>query len=92
MVYEQNQSLNYQDQGTGADMIMLATEKLRKAGLMGYISNQIHDELLMIVPNTEVESVSITLEKCMIEAGNEILANYGIPTKVELSVGQHWVH
>ena len=90
--WDDAQAMNYQDQGTGADIIMAAVEKLRKANLLRYVSNQIHDELLLVVPDAEVERVSVELQEIMVEAGDEALNEYGVPAKVELKIGQHWVH
>lgn len=82
-------STNTPVQGTGADIIKLAMIKLRKLlkekGLRGFMVLQIHDEILLEVPDNEVEVTKETLKEAM----EEVIC-LRVPLVVTLKVGKNW--
>lgn len=82
---------NFQDQGTGAEIALSALAKLPEDG-QGMLVNLVHDELIFEVPEHTISEVKAVVERVMIEAADEYLMPYGIPTEVESEVGDAWVH
>jgi DNA polymerase I - 3''-5'' exonuclease and polymerase domains len=82
---------NYQDQGTGAEIAFRALRALPE-DIQSYLINFVHDELLLEVPEARVAEVQALVEKTMITAADSLLLRYGIPTEVETSMGDCWVH
>jgi DNA polymerase I-like protein with 3'-5' exonuclease and polymerase domains len=80
--------LNYQDQGTGADMAMAALTHL--GWLTPYLRAFVHDEIVLEVPEANVEKAVTDLERIMCEAAAQLLSPVGIG--VETSVGDWWIH
>lgn len=83
------EALNYQDQGTGAQMILLAIDETPKT-YRQYLINQIHDELLLEVPDERVDQTKKHVEKAMIKAGDVALAAYDIPIEADGHVDEFW--
>ena len=87
------QVLNYQDQGTGAEIALRAI-----ADLPDWLSSKmvlfVHDELCTEVPAPLATFVVKVMEKIMIAAGTKILdLDYvKIPVKVETKYADHWEH
>jgi len=76
-------------QGTAADLI-----KLAMIAVQGWISTsrmksrlimQVHDELVLEVPNSEIDSVKAELPKLM-----NSVAKLDVPLAVDLGVGPNW--
>jgi DNA polymerase-1 len=88
---ELRNALNYQDQGTGADMAMAAIARLPEPAASCLI-NLIHDELLFEVPDALLETVQAQVRQAMLAASDELLAPYGIPSDCDGSVGDFWDH
>jgi DNA polymerase-1 len=82
---------NYQDQGTGAEIALLAIGNL-PSDVQAMLINFVHDELVLEVPESRLEEVVAVVEKTMVEAANMLLLPYGVPAAVETSVGDAWVH
>lgn len=80
--------LNYQDQGTGADIAMEALENLGE--LSKYLRAFVHDEFVLEVPEADAEKHAAQLEKVMLDAARSILDPVGI--EVETAMGDWWVH
>jgi DNA polymerase-1 len=76
-------------QGTAADIIkkaMLEVEAaLKQAGLAGSMLLQLHDELLLEVPQAEVRATAKMVRQAM-----EGVVNLKIPLIVDLSAGYNW--
>jgi len=82
------QLLNFQDQGTGADIAMIALANL--GYLADYLVCFVHDELVIEVPESMAEQARADLEKVMIDAAAPYLDP--IPAEVESAIGDWWVH
>ena len=76
-------------QGSAADIIKLAMIKvfdaLKANQLKSKLILQVHDELILNVPNDEVETVKALLKSCMEEAYELI-----VPLKVDMNTGDSW--
>ncbi len=82
-------AINAPMQGTAADLIKLAMIAVRgwldQAGLKSKLIMQVHDELILEVPNDELETVRVGLPEKM--AG---VAQLAVPLKAEVGVGPNW--
>ncbi|HNZ86548.1 MAG TPA: DNA polymerase I [bacterium] len=85
----QRMAINMPIQGTAADLIKMAMIKI--ANELGTISRdsrmllQVHDELVLEVPNKDIEKVSKKVQNIM-----EGIYDFGLPIKVEVSSGRNW--
>ncbi len=87
-------AINAPMQGTAADLIKLAmiavanwlaTEKLSGESLKSKLIMQVHDELVLEVPDGELELVKATLPTLM-----ENVAKLSVPLLAEVGVGNNW--
>ena len=82
-------AINAPMQGTAADLIkkaMIATSAwLKTAGVKSRLILQVHDELVLEVPDDEVELIRVQLPKLM--AG---VAQLSVPLVAEVGVGANW--
>jgi DNA polymerase-1 len=82
-------AINAPMQGTAADLIkkaMIATSAwLKEAGVKSRLILQVHDELVLEVPDDEVELIRAQLPKLM--AG---VAQLSVPLVAEVGVGANW--
>ncbi len=87
-------AINAPMQGTAADLIKLAmiavanwlaTEKLNGEALKAKLIMQVHDELVLEVPNSELELVKKTLPELM-----QNVAKLSVPLLAEVGVGSNW--
>lgn len=83
--------LNYQDQGTGAEIAFRSLTML-PPDVQGMLVNFVHDELVLEVPEDRVDEVQGIVERTMIAAADSLLLKYGIPTEVETETGDCWIH
>lgn len=83
--------LNYQDQGTGAEIAFRSLTALPQ-DVQDMLVNFVHDELVLEVPEDRVDEVQAIVERTMIAAADSLLLKYGIPTEVETEIGDCWVH
>jgi DNA polymerase-1 len=90
--YAERSAINAPMQGTAADLIKLAmiavdawceTEGRGK----GRLIMQVHDELVLEVPEGAVEAVTAAVRERMIAAGAGALS---VPLKVEVGTGKNW--
>jgi DNA polymerase-1 len=85
----ERQAINAPMQGTAADLIkvaMIAVQGWIEAeGLATKLVMQVHDELVLEVPDTELERVKPSIERLM--AG---VASLDVPLVVEAGVGENW--
>ena len=76
-------------QGTAADIVKIAmvavSKELEERGFKAKLIMQVHDELLVDCPLSEVEEVKILLEKCMKNAARLL-----IPLDVDVTVCSRW--
>ena len=77
-------------QGTAADIIKLAmirvSERLRKEGLKSRMVLQIHDELLLEVPEAEIDAARAVLTEEM-----QGVMELSVPLTVECNYGKTWL-
>ena len=82
-------AINAPMQGTAADLIKLAMvrtqEWLDREKLATKLIMQVHDELVLEVPEAELDQVKITLKKIM-----EGVAELDVPLIVDIGVGDNW--
>ncbi|OYY92958.1 MAG: DNA polymerase I [Hydrogenophilales bacterium 28-61-23] len=82
-------AINAPMQGTAADLIklaMIATQGwLDTAGLQSKLIMQVHDELVLEVPEAELEIVRVGLPEKMCG-----VARLNVPLKAEVGVGANW--
>ena len=82
-------AINAPMQGTAADLIKLAMiavqNWLEKSGMQSRLVLQVHDELLLEVPDDELMAVRTHLPKLMGE-----VAALSVPLVVEVGVGPNW--
>ncbi len=83
-------AINMPIQGTAADIIKIAMIRLHRAlaerGLRAGMTLQVHDELVLQVPEDEVETVRPLLKSVM-EGAHELRA----PLRVDIQVGKNWL-
>ena len=84
-------AVNTPIQGTAADLIKKAMLDLwRKLGSKGYRARlllQVHDELVLEVPDSEVEDVTVLVKDTM-----EKVYPLEVPLLVDVKIGQSWEH
>jgi len=82
-------AMNAPLQGSAADLIKLAMNKidkiLKQENLQARIILQVHDELILEVPDQEVEQVSQILQQ-----GMESVVELNVPLIAEVSAGNSW--
>ncbi len=82
-------AINAPMQGTAADLIKLAMiavqDWLERAGMASKLIMQVHDELVLEVPDSELEQVRVKLPALM--AG---VADLKVPLLAEVGVGLNW--
>lgn len=88
-VAERN-AINTPIQGTAADIIKIAMANVRnvlkEGGFRARMILQVHDELVLEVPQDEVEAVSALVKEKM-----EAAALLSVPLTVEVGVGDNWL-
>ena len=83
-------AMNSPIQGTAADIMKIAMinvdRRIREQGLDTKIVLQVHDELLLEVPEREIPQVKELVEDCMRSA-----ASLSVPLEVGLESGDNWL-
>lgn len=85
----EREAVNHPIQGTAADIVKYAMIQLHEKLMEKYQARmivQVHDELLIEVPESEVEEVKPLVEDVMCNA-----VKLDVPLKVEASVGRNWL-
>lgn len=82
-------AMNTPIQGTAADVIKLAMiaafHKLKEAGLKSRILLQVHDELVLEVKESELETVQAILHEAM-----EHVVSLSVPLSIDVHWGRNW--
>jgi DNA polymerase-1 len=77
-------------QGSAADLIKLAMVKLDQelvaSGSKARLTMQVHDELVMEVPNDEIEATRKVIDQAMTK-----VVELKVPLKVDMGVGKNWM-
>jgi DNA polymerase-1 len=85
----EREAINMPIQGTAADIIKLAMiqlhDALREGGLRSRMILQVHDELVLEVPEAEADSALALVKEVMSSA-----YPLDVPLKVDASTGEHW--
>jgi DNA polymerase-1 len=85
----QRMAINHPIQGTAADIIKIAMirlhDQLQRQGLESKMILQVHDELVLEVPDAELERVGQLVKEIM-EGAYPLDA----PLKVDIKTGRHW--
>jgi DNA polymerase-1 len=85
----EREAINAPIQGTAADIIKLAMlqlpKSLEKAGLSAKLLLQVHDELVVECPKSELQETSAVVQKVMQEA-----FKLSIPLKTDAKAGKNW--
>lgn len=83
-------AINAPIQGTAADIIKIAMiavgEELRRRGLRARMLLQVHDELVLEVPDDELEGVC-----AMVKDKMEAACSLSVPLTAEVGVGANWL-
>ncbi|MDT8307130.1 MAG: DNA polymerase I, partial [Anaerolineae bacterium] len=86
----EREAINHPIQGTAADIIKLAMialhRKLQERGYKARIILQVHDELLLEVPEEELDAVRALVVETMSST-----VELDVPLKVEVSTGRNWL-
>ncbi|MBE5023759.1 DNA polymerase I [Olsenella sp. DSM 107455] len=89
VAFGERTAMNHPMQGTAADIIKLAMvqveRRLHEEGLASKLVLQIHDELDLEVPESEVEAVSALVRETM-----EGVVTLSVPLVAEVSYGANW--
>ena len=87
--YAERQAINAPIQGTAADIVKRAmirvARALERSGSRAKLLLQVHDELVLEVPEAEVEPTRRLLERVMADA-----AHLSVPLVVETGAGPSW--
>ena len=87
--FAERAAINAPLQGSAADIIkkaMISLDKeLESKKLSAKILLQVHDELILEVPNEQVKAVSELTKKIM-----ESVVTISVPLKVDISYGKNW--
>ena len=81
--------LNYQDQGTAAEMLLMAMARLPD-DLQKCIVNIIHDEILLEVPIDSAWRAQVALEEAMVGAAEVWLQPWGVSAEADAASGETW--
>ncbi|HEX6797504.1 MAG TPA: DNA polymerase, partial [Ktedonobacterales bacterium] len=85
----EREAINMPIQGTNADMIKIAMAhldaQLRELKLGARMILQVHDELVLEVPDPELDAVSELVRDAMVGA-----MQLSVPIKVEMRAGRNW--
>jgi DNA polymerase-1 len=79
---------NYQDQGTGADILANAIAALPE-DVAAMMLMPVHDELVFEAPGNAIEEVKRAVVETMIRAADTVLGGE-IPIEVETAIGETW--
>ena len=86
----EREAINMPIQGTASDIVKIAMlkvdEEFRRAGLESRLLMQVHDELLVEVPEKEVGKVSEVLKHEM-----ETAVSLDVPLVADVGVGDNWM-
>lgn len=87
--FAERAAINAPLQGTAADIIKKAMIQLppalKAAGLQGEMILQVHDELVLEVPDAEIEQTKALIEKIMVR-----VVQLEVPLEVDVGIGNNW--
>jgi DNA polymerase-1 len=85
--FAERTAINTPVQGTAADMIKVAMDRINSklATRNSKLILQVHDELVLECPKSEVEKV-----KKIVETGMTSALELKVPVKVDIGIGRNW--
>lgn len=88
-----NAALSYEDQSSGADILGRAMNTWSKQypDTFQYAVNQVHDEMVFVVPADKVEHHNKIIADVMVESANFFLAPFGVPGECSPAIGDVWL-
>lgn len=88
-----NAALSYEDQSTGADILGMVMKTLRTdhPDVFACVCNQVHDELVLEVPETRALEYKDIVADVMNACANKLLMPYGIPSDCSPALADFWV-
>ena len=88
-----NAALSYEDQSTGADILGMVMRTLRTdhPGVFACVCNQVHDELVLEVPEERAFEYRDIVANVMNTCANALLMPYGIPSDCSPALADVWV-
>jgi hypothetical protein len=88
-----NAALSYEDQSTGADILgmVMSTLREKEPDLFAMTVNQVHDELVFMVPDETVEEGTARIQRVMTECAEHYLMPFGVRGECSPAVGDVWV-
>ena len=87
-----NAALSYQDQSTGADILgeVMHILHVEHPEVFRCIANQVHDELVLHVPEDKGIEYQEIVVSVMIRAADKFLGPYGVKTEVSPTLDRVW--
>jgi DNA polymerase-1 len=86
----EREAINMPIQGTASDIVKIAMlhvdEEFKRAGLAARMLMQVHDELLVEVPDEEVDQVTEIVKREM-----ESAVSLDVPLVADVGVGDNWM-
>lgn len=88
-----NAALSYEDQSTGADILgfVMKTFRTEHADVYECIVNQVHDEIVFEVPDSQVDEMVDRIGRVMKECSEFYLMQYGVKGECSPAVGKVWL-
>lgn len=88
-----NSALAFPDQGTGADVLGLFTHmlKVQRPDIFDMYVNQVHDETVFCIPESQKDEITDTCSRLMNEAFEVFVAPYGVPAANSPAIGKVWL-
>lgn len=88
LLHDSRKAINYQDQGTGADILADAIATLPENAAQMLLM-PVHDELVFEVPSNEAEEIKRVVVDTMLQSARKIIGP-SVPVEVEASVDDVW--
>ena len=86
----EREAINMPIQGTASDIVKIAMlhvdEEIKRRGFKARLLMQVHDELLLEVPETELDEVAVLLKHEM-----ESAVSLDVPLVADVGVGDNWM-
>lgn len=88
-----NAALSYEDQSTGADILgrVMSTLRTEHPDLHEMTINQVHDELVFMVPEEIVVEATERIQKLMTDCAEHFLMQFGVKGECSPAVGDEWL-
>ncbi len=85
--------LNYQDQGSAAEIAFQTLIELDRQGLAPDLVGFVHDEFVLEVEPERAEAVRAQVHQILCEIGSKALESFGgIRVDAEVVAGDYWIH